>query len=254
MMADLRKLLDDASRQDGHGVDPLEIVRVGRRRVRHRGLIRGAALVLVLVVSATAFTLRPWETGDTRGLDPVAPADPTPTPQPDQTSPRFTTPGTDLSIGETATVPVLHPFEFDADPRRTGEIELAVTGVRRGDRNDILSTRDLDPTLRLKASRGEFWYVDTTITYRSGPIGGYYLGGDVQPVLRGGRLISRWVMDGAPFAPCPPNGLPLRPKPGETADVCTVFQTRPGADVVGLQWGPFESDYALKDGEPVTWR
>lgn len=245
-MVDIRNLLDDASRHDGHVVDPREVVLAGRRRVRQRGLVRGAAaLVLVLVVSATALTFRPWGTGETRGLDPVAPADPTATPPPDQTSPTVTAPGTQLSIGETATVPVQH--------LRAGEIELTVTGVRRGDRNDILSIPDLDPTLRSRAGRGEFWYVDVTITYLSGRIGGYYLDPDVEPVLRGGKQISQWVM-GHPFPPCPPRGLPLRPKAGKTVDDCVVFQTTPGTDVVGLHWGPFESSYAFADGEPVTWR
>ncbi len=252
-MVDLRNLLDDASRPDWHAVDPREVVLAGRRRVRHRGLVRGAALVLVLVVSATAFTLRPWEAGDTRGLDPVAPAEPTPTPEPDQTDARFTPPGAQLSIGETATVPVYHPWQDDLDALRRGEIELAVTGVRRADRNDILSIPDLDPGLRSDASRGEFWYVDVTMTYLSGRIGGYYLGSDVEPVLRGGKKLGQWVM-GSDFAPCPPRGLSRPPQAGEIVKNCVVFQIPTDADVVGLSWGQFETSYDLNDGEPVTWR
>lgn len=192
-MVNIRTLLDDASLPDGHALDPLEVVLAGRRRVRHRRLVRGAALVLVLVVSATAFTVRPWETGVTRGLDPVAPADPTPTPQPDETTAPATAPGTQLSIGETATVPVQH--------LGAGEVGLAVTAVRRGDRNDILSIPNLSPSLRSSAGRGEFWYVDVTITYLSGRIGGYYLDPDVEPALRGGR---RSAAGSSPTTPSPP--------------------------------------------------
>lgn len=243
-MVDLRNLLDDASLEDGPAADPLDIVSAGRRRVRRRGLVRGAALALVLVVSATALTLRPWESGETRGLEPVAPANPTP--QPDETDSPLSPPGTQLELGETATVPVQHI--------RSGTAELTVTAIRRADRDDILSIPDLDPGLRTNAGRGEFWYVDVTITYLSGRIGGYYLDPDVEPVLRGGKLISAWILADSGFSPCPSEGLPLRPEVGKSVEDCVVFQTETGADVVGLQWGPFDTGYALAEGDPVTWR
>lgn len=245
-MVDLRNLLDDASHQEGHAGDPLDVVLAGRRRVRRRGLVRGAALALVLVVSATSLTLRPWETDETVGLAPVAPVGPTPTPAPDETSADHTPPGTQLKIGETATVPVQH--------LRAGEVTLTVTGVRRGDRNDILSLPDMDPSQRSRADRGEFWYVDVTITYLSGRIGGYYVDPDVDPVVTGGKLIGSWSMGGADFSPCPVRGLPLRPRAGESVQDCVVFQTQTGAEVVGLQWGQHQTGYDLRSGEPVTWR
>lgn len=245
-MAKLRNLLDEASLRDEYAVDPLAVVAAGRRRVRQRGLVHGAALVLVLVVSATAVTLRPWETGETRGPEPVAPVDPSLTPRPDKTGAPATVPGTRLRIGETAIVPVQH--------LRAGEVGLTVTAVRQGNRNDILSIPDLSPSLRSSASRGEFWYVDVTITYLSGRIGGYYLDPDVAPALHRGKQIGNWIVTDHAFSPCPSRGLPRSPGVGETVDDCVIFQTQPGTDVVGLNWGPSGTSYDVADGKPVTWR
>ncbi|QIK65885.1 hypothetical protein G7072_05640 [Nocardioides sp. HDW12B] len=247
-MVDLRHLLDDASLEDRPAIDPLEVVRVGRRRVRRRALVRGGvAAVLVLVVGAMAVTLRPWETDESRGLGPVAPVDPTPSPapRPDRT-PAATPPGTQLALGESAIVPVQHVGR--------GEAGLSVTDVRRGDRADILAVPGLAPSLRSSATRGEFWYVDVTVTYRSGRLGGYYLDPDVEPVLSGGRQLGSWSITDQVYAPCPARGLPLRPERGDSVKDCVIVQTTTGADVVGLRWGQFETAYDLAGGDPVTWR
>ncbi|MBE7324174.1 hypothetical protein IEQ44_05875 [Nocardioides sp. Y6] len=248
-MVDLRTLLDDASLEDGPPADPLDLVLAGRRRVRRRGLARGAAaLALVLVVSATALAFRPGATDPARDPEPAAPSSPTPTPEPSETAEvdeTLTPPGTQLRLGGIATVPVKHI--------RTGRIEITVTAVRRGDRADLLALPDLDPRLRSDASSGDFWYVDAEVTHVSGKIGGYYVHPDVEPVVRGGKRANSWVM-GPDFSPCPLGSLSRPPATGESVETCFVYRTEPGSEVVGLRWGPFESDYDITQGDPVTWR
>ncbi|QCX28951.1 hypothetical protein [Nocardioides jishulii] len=245
-MVDLKNLLDDASRQDGRAVDALDVVHAGRRRVRRRGVVRaGAALALVLVVSATALTVRPWESEEPRLLEPVSPPAPKVSPVAPKDS-EFTSPGSLLDIGETARVPVEH-----AD--RRGKVELTVTAVRRGDTADLLADPEISADLRQRLETGQIWYVDVTIRYLSGKIGGYYLDSDVEPVLRGGGGHNQvsYLFD---FAPCPSLGLSSPPVPGESVKDCVVFRTPPGTDVVGLRWGPFETPYFVGTEKPVVWR
>jgi len=248
-MVDLKNLLDDASRQDGHAADVLDahdVVHAGRRRVRRRGLIRaGAALALVLVVSATALTLRPWESPEPRLLEPVSPPAPKVNPVAPKNS-EFTQPGSLLDFGETARVPVEHI--------RKGKVELTVTAVRRGDTADLLADPDISADFRRLLETGQMWYVDVTITYLSGKIGGYYLDPDVEPVLRGGGGHNKVSIQDAYFAPCPSRGLSSPPVPGEIVKDCVSFRTPRGTDVVGLRWGQYETPYEVETKKPLVWR
>ncbi|MFC6695822.1 hypothetical protein [Nocardioides daphniae] len=243
-MVDLKNLLDDASREDaGSTVDALDVVRAGRRRVRRRGLLRAsAALALVLVVSATALSVRPWESEEPRLLEPVRPPAPSAPPAVSE----FTPPGSLLDIGETARVPVEHVED-------EGKVELTVTDVRRGDTADMLAEPDLSASLRELLETGQIWYVDVTIRHVSGKIGGYYLDSDVAPVLRGGGGHNQvsYLFD---FTPCPSRGLSNPAVPREVVKDCIAFRTPPGTDVVGLRWGPFESAYYVGTEKPVVWR
>lgn len=252
-MTELRDLLDEASRPEHPGATPHELLRAGRDRVRRRALVRtGVVLSVAVLLSASAVVLRPWEPGPDRGVDPaVSPTDPSPTqprrgPSPrSDVDPDHTPPGSELAIGQTALVPITHLLE--------GEVELTVTGIRRGVNSEMTSV--VGPDLAPRARRGTFWYVDVRITQVSGRLGGYYLDPDVAAVVAGGRQISQWNMaSGAPYAPCASRGLPLPGRAQDSVEDCLVFQTQAGAEVVGLEFGQFESPYDVRNGDPVVWR
>lgn len=249
-MNGLHELLDLASEgTPDDALDVTAVLRDGRARVRRRNRIRAvAAAAAVAAVAVAGSVVAPNLIGGSERTEaPTSPTTTTPTTPSNSATPApDTAPGSVLDVDETAVVPVEH--------LGTGRIDLTMTAVRPAPTADILAIPNLDMSLREDARRGRFWYVEVTMRYRSGDIGGYYLGPDVEPVVRGGRKISSWASPlDTPDFPCRSTGFPLHPEPGTSARECLIFQTAATGRVVGLKWGQTGSAYDIRGGEPVVW-
>ena len=152
-----------------------------------------------------------------------------------ESSPQDTTaPGTELDLGDAATV----AWRPASDPE--GALELTVEAVRQG------RMADFDGLVASGAVEGARpYYVEVRVTNA----GDTDLGGlDVPLYLldTSDTLGPPWAF-AEPFRPCRSRPLPKSFGPGDSAGMCLVFLARAGSTYAAMAFQP------TPDQEPVTW-
>lgn len=165
--------------------------------------------------------------GDAEGDDDAAPAG-------------LSEPGTELSVGDTATIP-------QGDDGAT--IGLKVTEITKGSSADLSKLKDAD---KYKEYTPVYVQYEMSGTDSSSGLGGDILD-DVDPILADGRKASTLILIGtSPFEKCDSNSIPDDFGPGDTETTCQVAMVSSGQEVSGAQYSPYEGDYA--DDGAVVWK
>lgn len=204
-----------------------------------RTLPRTLAAALVLALGATTAACGSDESkagGDTGSkTEPAASAteassSPTPTKKPE-----FTEPGTELEVGQPATV------KWRANQKKRGKVRITVTSLEKTTFKQAFSDWKLSDQVRSSTP----YFIRATVRNMSAT----NLGGFVAP-LYGLDSSDTPYEPGSfnkPFAPCPNASLPKKFGKGATAKVCLVVYVRPGDKLVGATYWPDQ-----KVG-PITW-
>lgn len=151
-----------------------------------------------------------------------------------------TDPGTELALGETATIP-------QGDDGAA--ITVTVTEVTKGTSKDLAKLKDAD---KYKGYTPVYVQYEMTGTDSSTELGGDLLD-DVDPILADGRKASTLVIIGtSPFEKCDRNSIPKEFGPGDTETTCQVAMIADGQEVAGAQYAPYEGDYS--DDGAVIWK
>lgn len=149
-------------------------------------------------------------------------------------------PGTELSVGDTATIP-------QGDEGAT--IGLKVTEITQGSSADLSKLKDAD---KYKEYTPVYVQYEMSGTDSSSELGGDILD-DVDPILADGRKASTLILIGtSPFEKCDSNSIPDDFGPGDTETTCQVAMVSSGQEVSGAQYSPYEGDYA--DDGAVVWK
>ena len=149
-------------------------------------------------------------------------------------------PGTELSVGDTATIP-------QGDDGAT--IGLKVTEITKGSSADLSKLKDAD---KYKEYTPVYVQYEMSGTDSSSELGGDILD-DVDPILADGRKASTLILIGtSPFEKCDSNSIPDDFGPGDTETTCQVAMVSSGQEVSGAQYSPYEGDYA--DDGAVVWK
>lgn len=151
-----------------------------------------------------------------------------------------TEPGTELALGDTATIP-------QGDDGAM--ITVTVTEITEGSSADLADLKDAD---KYKGYTPVYVQYAMTGTDSSTELGGDILD-DVDPILADGRKASTLVIIGtSPFKKCDSNSIPKDFGPGDTETTCQVAMVSSGQEVSGAQYSPYEGDYA--DDGAVVWK
>lgn len=151
-----------------------------------------------------------------------------------------TEPGTELALGDTATIP-------QGDDGAM--ITVTVTEITEGSSADLADLKDAD---KYKGYTPVYVQYTMTGTDSSTELGGDILD-DVDPILADGRKASTLVIIGtSPFKKCDSNSIPKDFGPGDTETTCQVAMVSSGQEVSGAQYSPYEGDYA--DDGAVVWK
>ena len=158
----------------------------------------------------------------------------------DAASQELTEPGTELTVGDKATVP-------QGDDGAA--ITLTVTKITKGSAADLKKLEDAD-----KYTDYTPVYVQYTMTGTdsSGELGGDILD-DVDPITTDGAKAGTLVIIGtSPFEKCDSNSIPDDFGPGDTETTCQVAMLSAGQEIGGAQFAPYEGKYA--DDGKVVWQ
>lgn len=151
-----------------------------------------------------------------------------------------TPPGTQLSFGQTATVPVEYA-------KGSGTVAFTVTGIRRG------TTAQLTKAGVKDAKGITPYYVDVEMKLVSGEgLGGYRPTSDLNGFIGdspGGTFIAM-----SEYAPCVEKGLDLKATAGATAKTCIVALAPGDAVVDSAQFYGGPDSYDQFKGKPVVWK
>lgn len=151
----------------------------------------------------------------------------------------LTDPGTELAIGETATLP---------QGEGGATVTVAVTKVTKGSSADLAKLKDASKYAEYTPVYVQY---EMTGTDSSNELGGDLLD-DVDPILADGSKASTLAIIGtSPFKKCDRNSIPEDFGPGDTETTCQVAMVRSGQEVTGAQFAPYEGDYA--DDGAVVW-
>ncbi|TYL45731.1 hypothetical protein FXB39_16430 [Nocardioides sp. BGMRC 2183] len=204
-------------------------------------LVAGSVLLL------SAFTLTACG-GDPDGADSADSASPTatstPTSEPSDELPKGATPpGTELSLGEPATVP------FGSEDA-AGVVEIVVQKIRKGTAADL---RALD--LGNQAKDYLPYYISYSVTgvrdaktLRNTSVDEAIVG--ILPDGSGAqalRVIGDW-------APCDGVSAPRDFADGQKFSSCVPYLAKSSTTVDGAVFAPTVGPYNSSDGEPVLWR
>ncbi|MGO1166583.1 MAG: hypothetical protein ACTMHL_08190 [Janibacter sp.] len=158
----------------------------------------------------------------------------------DAASQELTEPGTELTVGDKATVP-------QGDDGAA--ITLTVTKITKGSAADLKKLEDAD-----KYTDYTPVYVQYTMTGTdsSGELGGDILD-DVDPITTDGAKAGTLVIIGtSPFEKCDSNSIPDDFGPGDTETTCQVAMLSAGQEIGGAQYAPYEGKYS--DDGKVVWQ
>lgn len=156
-----------------------------------------------------------------------------------------TAPGTELSIGATAVLPLTYGTDG------TATVEVTVTGIREGTAADLEAAKVED------AADYTPFYIDLDMKILSvgaEGFGGYTAGSDFDGLIGSQKAGSLIVI--GDFAPCDGDGFEYDSAVGDTAKGCVPALATKGSVVDGVQFvgGGSDSPYNQFEGEPVVWK
>ena len=156
-----------------------------------------------------------------------------------------TAPGTELSIGDTAVLPLTYGTDG------TATVEVTVTGITEG------TTADLEAAQVKNADDFTPFYINLDMEILSvGDEGfGSYTAGSDFDGLTGDTKAGSLIIIGD-FAPCDDGGFEFDSAAGDTAKACVPALATKGSVVDGVQFsgGADDAGYDQFDGEPVVWK
>lgn len=149
-------------------------------------------------------------------------------------------PGSELEVGDTATVP---------QGEDGAAITLTVSTITKGSAADLSKLEDAD---KYKDYTPVYVEYTMTGTDTSGELGGDILD-DVDPITSDGAKAGTLVIIGtSPFEKCDANSIPDDFGPGDTETTCQVAMLSAGQEIGGAQYAPYDGDYA--DDGKVVWK
>lgn len=156
-----------------------------------------------------------------------------------------TAPGTELSIGDTAVLPLTYGTDG------TATVEVTVTGITEG------TTADLEAAQVKNADDFTPFYINLDMEILSvGDEGfGSYTAGSDFDGLTGDTKAGSLIIIGD-FAPCDDGGFEFDSAAGDTAKACVPALATKGSVVDGVQFsgGADDAGYDQFDGKPVVWK
>lgn len=144
----------------------------------------------------------------------------------------LTPPGSDLMVGETATVPLAESGDV---------IELAVTAIDAGDPRDLAD---------LEGVRGTPYYVRLEATAVAGDAQRFFPAGSVI-AYADGRLVAP-IATPLTVGACTREQFRTTPPIGTTLETCVTFVVEDGGAPVD-RVAYYEGDYSYNDGTAVEW-
>ncbi|KRB77406.1 hypothetical protein ASE01_11880 [Nocardioides sp. Root190] len=221
-----------------------------------RKLAMPAALLAILALSACQDDEAPAGADDptseatTDDSPSETPTESTPTESTDSTEGQapagdVTAPGTELSIGDTAVLPLTYGTDG------TATVEVTVTGISEG------TAADLEAAKVKNAADFTPFYINLDMKILSvgaEGFGGYTAGSDFDG-LTGASKAGSLIIFGD-FAPCDGGGFEYDSAVGDTAKACVPALATKGSVVDGVQFsgGADEAGYDQFDGKPVVWK
>lgn len=228
-------------------------------KVRSSMKLRLLALSAALALSVSACGSAESSSGDDKT---EATATPTATEAPTDAAPTETTatseapadgaeasgdvtkPGTELGIGEWATLP------FKSGDKQ-GVIKVRVVKVDKGSQADF---KVFDEANRAKLKGYDPRYVRFEIAQVSDASLEFSSVSGLAAITANGDEAQKLTAFGN-FEPCSSGSFPSGSKPGTTYESCVIGLVPGGGDdVVGGQFAAYDSDYASYGGKPVLWK
>lgn len=155
-----------------------------------------------------------------------------------------TAPGTELSIGDTAILPLTYGTNGEAT------IEVTVTGIEEGTSADLEAAKVDDA-----ADYTPFYIqLEMKILSKNDDFGSYGPGSDFDGLIGNSKAGSLIVF--GDFAPCNDTGFEYDAAVGDTATSCVPALATKGSVVDGVQFhgGADDAGYDQFDGKPITWK
>ncbi|TWG96241.1 hypothetical protein L615_004400000050 [Nocardioides sp. J9] len=153
-----------------------------------------------------------------------------------------TAPGTELSIGDTAILPVTYGTNGQAT------LEVTVTGIEEG------TSADLEAAKVKNAADYTPFYIqmEMKILDANDDFGSYGPGSDFDGLTGSSKAGSLIVF--GDFEPCNDDAFEYDSKVGDTATTCVPALTTKGSVVDGVQFSGGTDEYDQFDGKPVVWK
>lgn len=149
----------------------------------------------------------------------------------------LTAPGTQLKVGDKATVP---------QGDEGGTVQVTVSKITEGSFADLAHLEDADEYAGYTP-----YYVEYTITGTdSSSVLEYSLLDDVHPITSDGNRAGSLVVLGT-FDKCDPNSFPKGFGPGDTVTDCDIAMLSEGQELGGAMFQQFEGDYT--DANRIVW-
>ena len=149
----------------------------------------------------------------------------------------LTPPGTQLKIGETATIP---------QGKNDVPVTMTVSSITKGSYADLSHLKDAD---KYKGYTPYYVHYTMTGTEASKELG-YHLINYVRPVLPDGRNAGSLVIIGK-FDKCDGNSMPKDFGPGQTSTDCDIAMVPDGQELGGAEFSPYDGPY--EESGKVTW-
>lgn len=150
----------------------------------------------------------------------------------------LTPPGTELSIGDTATVTT----------EEGAVVNLTVTEIEEG------TSAQLDE-MQVDADTSTLtpFFVKVTAEVVSGDAANFDPAVDITGLIGENQGADQLIKFQA-FAPCENDGFDPGAQPGDTVESCTIQIADKGSTVDGAAYTANDTDYDRYDGQPVVWR
>ncbi len=203
------------------------------------------ALVRLAVAGALAALLAGCGSSSAVAAVAGATAATAPTAATDEAEPALTPPGTELAIGEWATV----PFSYTADSE--GVLQVRVIAVSEPAAGDLAQ---FDAATQAKLAGYEARYVRVEVSGISGELAYAGVAGSFHPVTADGER-GQQLDPLNRFGPCNADSLPSGFGPGSRSATCVIgLQGNGHGDVAGAMYTQTGTPYSQYDGEPIVWR
>ncbi len=158
----------------------------------------------------------------------------------DQGSQSLTAPGTELKVGDTATIP---------QGDEGGTVSVTVSKITEGTFSDLAHLKDADEYKDYTPV-----YVEYTITGTANSSSlEYSMLDGFRPVLTDGRRAGSLVIVGTQsFDKCDANSFPKGFGEGDTVTDCDIAMLASGQELGGAEFAPYDGEYS--DDGKVVWK